>query len=310
MLRAWHLGIAVCRDRYCCCRCCHSPLHATPCAAQHHTWPCALYHRRCCCAAPTNWPWMRRRAACTTRCASCAAWCRSALLAPAIPLRLAFAACSMLHAWSLWVVCCCCFHSHSVNRPCLLARHQGVAWNSVVVAAQICVPCAPYLLVHNTCPPPPCVLPQKRYLIAGGGSAEMELSYQLSQHAKTLVVRGWAALGGTARRHCCALLPVSRCSGPRRVVSGMLAWSSAVPCNGRLSYQCTPATATLLPAGNGVILRARLCRGAGDHPIHTGRECGAAPHRHRDGAAQRACAGAAAPRWVQGSVGAQRSAAG
>jgi hypothetical protein len=30
---------------------------------------------------------------------------------------------------------------------------------------------------------------QKQYLIAGGGSPEMELSYQLSQWAKTLVVR-------------------------------------------------------------------------------------------------------------------------
>ena len=32
---------------------------------------------------------------------------------------------------------------------------------------------------------------QKRYLIAGGGSPEMELSYQLSQWAKTLVVRAF-----------------------------------------------------------------------------------------------------------------------
>lgn len=55
----------------------------------------------------------------------------------------------------------------------------------------------------NPFPPPPTPTPptlQKRYLIAGGGSPEMELSYQLSQWAKTLVVR-------RCRGACWALLP-------------------------------------------------------------------------------------------------------
>lgn len=87
-----------------------------------------------------------------------------------------------------------CLRSRSMSPLRLLACRRAGPLILVVVAAQICVPCAPYLLARNTCPPPPCVRPQKRYLIAGGGSPEMELSYQLSQYAKTLVVRGWAAL--------------------------------------------------------------------------------------------------------------------
>jgi len=51
---------------------------------------------------------------------------------------------------------------------------------------------------HQACPVLPPVLRsvlQKRYLIAGGGSPEMELSYQLSQWAKTLVVGAGCTLG-------------------------------------------------------------------------------------------------------------------
>lgn len=124
-------------------------------------------------------------------------------------------------------------------------------------------------------------LVQKQYLIAGGGSPEMELSYQLSQWAKTLLVSGTVPLPALLHSPsmqlwqreralpCYALRGLLACSSEhmqaqracRVRACRALSCTAPVPLQGMESY-CVRAFAEALE-----IIPYTLAENAGMHPI-------------------------------------------